>query len=80
MIRCHLGRLLGERKLKIAELARSTGIHRNTLTQLYMERATRVDLETIDILCGTLGVPVAELLEFVPPATNKTKRDALSPI
>jgi len=47
MIRCHFARLLGERKLKISDVARDTGLHRNTITLLYNETATRVDLDAI---------------------------------
>ena len=46
MIKCHLSRLMGERKLKISDVARDTGLHRNTITLLYQETATRIDLET----------------------------------
>ncbi|NKE68905.1 helix-turn-helix transcriptional regulator [Ramlibacter sp. RBP-2] len=66
MIRCHLGRLLGERKLKISDVATSTGIHRHTLTRLYSETAERVDLEVMDKLCAYFGVAVGELFEHVP--------------
>jgi putative transcriptional regulator len=41
MIRCHLSRMMGERKLKIADVARETGLHRNTITLLYNETANR---------------------------------------
>jgi putative transcriptional regulator len=43
--------MMGERKLKIADVARETGLHRNTITLLYNETANRVDMETIDRLC-----------------------------
>jgi putative transcriptional regulator len=66
MIKCHLSRLMGERKLKIADVARETGLHRNTITLLYDETAARVDLDAIDKLCGLFGVPVGELLEHQP--------------
>jgi putative transcriptional regulator len=65
MIRCHLGRLLGERKLKISDVATATGIHRHTLTRLYSETAERVDLEVIDQLCAYFDVSVGELFERV---------------
>lgn len=65
MIRCHLGRLLGERKLKISDVARDTGINRGTLTRLYQETAERVDLDAIDQLCRYLQVSVADILEHV---------------
>ena len=48
MIKCHLSRLMGERKLKISDVARETGLHRNSITLLYDETAVRVDLEAID--------------------------------
>lgn len=69
MIRCHLSRLMGEKKLKISDLARETGLHRNTITLLYQENATRVDIETMDALCRYFGVSIGELFEFVdvPP-------------
>lgn len=66
MIKCHLSRLMGERKLKILDVARQTGLHRNTVTLLYHETASRVDLETIDRLCAFFEVPVGELFERVP--------------
>lgn len=66
MIKCHLSRLMGERKLKISDLAKKTGLHRNTITLLYQETATRVDLEAIEALCKYLGVQVSDLFEYVP--------------
>lgn len=65
MVKCHLSRLMGERKLKISDVARDTGLHRNTITLLYQETATRVDLEAINSLCKYFDVTVGQLLEFV---------------
>lgn len=65
MIRCHFARLLGERKLKISDVARDTGINRGTLTRLYYETAERVELEVLDKLCEYFGVEVAALLEKI---------------
>ena len=66
MIRCHLGRLLGERKLKISDVARDTGINRGTLTRLYQETVERIEVDAIVRLCRYLGVTVADLLEYQP--------------
>lgn len=65
MIKCHLSRLMGERKLKVSDVARDTGLHRNTVTLLYQETATRVDLEAVEALCRYFGVTVGELFELV---------------
>lgn len=64
MIKCHLSRLMGERKLKISDVARDTGLHRNTVTLLYQETATRVDLEAIEALCKYFDIQVGELFEL----------------
>ncbi len=65
MIRCHLSRLMGEHKMNIADVARETGLHRNTVTLLYRETATRVDLEAIDRLCKLFNCQVGDLLEYL---------------
>ena len=64
MIKCHLSRILGERKQKIAEVSRETGINRNTLHRLYNETATRVELDVIEILCRYLDIQVGDLFEI----------------
>lgn len=66
MIRCYLSRMMGEHKMKIADVARDTGLHRNTITLLYNETATRVDMETIDSLCKLFNCNVGDLFEFIP--------------
>lgn len=66
MIRCHLSRLMGEHKMKIADVARATGLNRNTITLLYKESANRVELDTIDQLCRLFNCQVSDLFEFHP--------------
>lgn len=63
MIRCHFARLLGERKLKISDVARDTGINRGTLTRLYYESAERIELDVLDKLCDYFKVDLCVLLE-----------------
>ena len=67
MIKCHLSRMMGERRLNIADVARLTGLHRNTVTLLYNETANRVDLEAIERLCALFDCRVGDLLEYIPP-------------
>ncbi len=68
MIRCHFARLMGERKLKISDVARDTGINRGTLTRLYYETAERIELEVLDQLCDYFAIDLPELLERTPGA------------
>ena len=65
VIRCNLARLMGERKMKIMDVARETGLNRNTITLLYKETALRIDLEAIDKLCELFDCEVGDLLEKV---------------
>lgn len=66
MIGCHLSRLMGEHKMKIADVSRATGLHRNSVTLLYQETASRIDLNAIDKLCELFDCEVGDLLERVP--------------
>jgi len=65
MIKCHLSRLMGEKKVKISDVARDTGLNRGTLTRLYQETAERIDLEVIDKLCIYFGCETGKLLEHI---------------
>ncbi|MDQ0742448.1 helix-turn-helix transcriptional regulator [Pseudomonas sp. W4I3] len=66
MIRCHLARLMGERKMRIADVARETGLSRATITLLYKETAQKVDLEAIEQLCELFECQIGELFEHTP--------------
>lgn len=70
MIKCHLSRLMGERKIKIADLSRDTGINRGTATRLYYETAERIEIDAINVLCKYLNCSISELLEYVPDNTS----------
>lgn len=65
MIKCHLSRFMGEQKLKIADVARETGLNRSTVTALYNETAVRVELEVVEKLCVLFNCEVGELFELV---------------
>lgn len=64
LIKCHLSKLMGERKLNIAELAREIGVHRNTITLLYYEKAKRIDFDVLDKLCKYFNCPASDILEY----------------
>lgn len=70
MIKCHLSGLMGIHKLKISDVARETGLHRNTITLLYKEEATRVELETIEKLCKLFNCSVCDLFELINEETT----------
>jgi putative transcriptional regulator len=65
-IRIHLSRLLGERKMRMADINRQTGINKNTLSSLYAENVKGIQFETLEKLCRALGCSVGELIEYQP--------------
>lgn len=65
MIRCHLARMMGEHKMRIADVVRETGLSRNTITLMYKETAQKVDLDAIERLCALFQCQVGDLLELI---------------
>lgn len=66
MIRCHLARMMGEHKMRIADVARETGLSRATVTLLYKETAQKVDLAALDKLCEFFDCQLGDLFERLP--------------
>lgn len=80
MLRCHLSRLMGEHKMKVIDVARATGLHRNTVTLLYQETATRIEIDAIEKLCALFNCAVGDLFEYVPGAnTTRPPKDRSGP-
>ena len=73
MIKCHLSTLMGQRKLRVMDVARATGLSRNTVTLLYKETAERVDLDAVEQLCKLFECQVGDLLEYIPDAKAAKK-------
>ena len=68
MIVNHLPTLLAERRLKVADAVRATGISKTTLHKIYNDQSSRIDFDTIDKLCEFLEVEVGDIFEYVPNA------------
>lgn len=65
MITCKLSAILGDRRLKVADVARDTGIARAVLDRWYHDRVASFDREVLGRLCSYLGVSPGELLKVV---------------
>lgn len=65
MIVNHLPTLLAERRLKVADAVRATGVSKTTLHKIYNDQSSRIDFDTIDKLCEYLGVGVGDIFEYV---------------
>lgn len=77
MIKNHLSRILGERRMRQADLARLTGIRPTTISELYNEIAERVSLDQLDKICEVLSCTLGELLEYIPNQCPRTGKDLI---
>jgi len=75
MVICKLPILLAERKMRVADLIRGTGINKTTLHKLYNGELTRIDLETIDRICSYLNIQVGDLLVYEKNNTDQSDDD-----
>lgn len=64
MIVNRLSRLLGDRRMSISTLQRQTGLSYVTLHNLYSDKSTRVDFETLNRICRALNVTTGDILEY----------------
>ena len=65
MITCKLSAILGERRIKVSDLARDTGIARAVLDRWYHDRVSSYDREVLSRLCDHLKVTPGDLLRVV---------------
>ena len=76
MVKVHLSRLMGERKLRIVDVARDTGINRGTITRLYHETAVRIDFDVLEKLCTYMECSVGELVELQSTKAQNIERNS----
>lgn len=72
MIRIHLSKLLGERRMTQKRLSELTGIRRNAINEWYHEITVSLKVEHIDRICEVLDCSVEELIEYIPNKIPKT--------
>lgn len=61
-LRCRLSTLMGRNRLSIKDVHEKTKLSRTTVSNLYNDKATRIDYETIEKLCLLFDCDVSELL------------------
>lgn len=66
IVRCTISTVMGKKRMRIADVVRATGLHRETVTKLYYDRKERFTKDLLDRLCKALDCKPQDLLEFVP--------------
>lgn len=65
MIQCRLSTLMGQNRYSIQDVHELTGLSRNTISNLYNDKATRVDYDTVGKLCKLFKCNVEKLFIFI---------------
>lgn len=65
-IQCKLSTLLGEKRMKMIELSRETGISKTTILNMYHDRVNKIHYSIISRICTVLECSIDDLLEFTP--------------
>ncbi len=71
MIKIHLSRILGEKRMTQAELARQTGIRPSTINDIYNEIAERLNIDYLDRICEYLECDITDLLSTFQTSRRK---------
>lgn len=58
--------ILGNKRLKITQMHRDTGISRQALTNFYYQRTNKLDMNMLEKICDYLQIPLSKLIEYEP--------------
>lgn len=66
MIKNRLSIILGERRMRVSELSKLTGISQNALNKIYHNKTKGIDFDTLNKLCNALEINSQEIFKFTP--------------
>lgn len=66
MIKNRLSIILGEKRMRVSELSKITGISQNALNKIYHNKIHGIDFDTLNKICNALDRNSQEIFEFVP--------------
>ena len=66
MIKNRLSIILGERRMRVSELSKLTGISQNALNKIYHNKTKGIDFDTLNNLCNALEKNSQEIFKFTP--------------
>ncbi len=69
-IKVRLSSILGDKKLKMSEVSRQTGIGTSTMMRFYHERSDGIRFDVLEKMCAFLDCQPGDLLVYVPDETQ----------
>ena len=70
-IHCRLSTLLGERRIKMAELSRMTGVSKTTINAMYHDRVRKIDYGVLERICKALFCRKPRSKLFASPISSR---------
>ncbi len=64
MVVCNLDDLLWQKRMRLSDLSRKTGIDYTTLLRLKHNRSTAIHFKTLEAVCHALGCSPGDLLKI----------------
>ena len=77
MIRFNLAKLMAEpkKKITIGEVAKGTGLHRNTVAAYYHERTKQISLYVLNRFCRFLDRKPGDFFDYIPDDEENLQED-----
>jgi len=66
MIEWRLHIKMAEKRWRIADLERASGVSRETIRKLYYGKVDAIRMDTLDAICRALNCQVGDLMVYVP--------------
>jgi len=66
MLKNNLSKIMGEKRIKLSELQKLTGLSINTIRRLYYDTTNTISFNTVEKLCDALECTTQDLLEYTP--------------
>ena len=66
MLKIHLSKMLGEKRINQSDFSKMTGIRSGTINAYYHEYAKRFNAKDIDKMCEVLQCNIQDLIEYIP--------------
>jgi phosphohistidine swiveling domain-containing protein/DNA-binding Xre family transcriptional regulator len=77
MILCKLESIAKKRGKTVTQIAKETGLNRNTITALFHNKIDGIKFDTLEMLCRTYGLGLGDLLEYhAAPAADRAVSSA----
>ena len=68
MITNNLSTLMGSKRVRIAEIARITGLTNDTISKIYNDKTKGIDFKALDKLCWALECTPNDIFPYTPDA------------